>query len=232
MDVLGEETPSSVLQSMQLGIDVNRHKVLVGLAVVMYEMSCNSCGCYLGNHHEISHCIAAIAIETLQTEPCVPGSGVDCTLGFVYALNLCIVQFEFMSQHLVFANCIPLVLKLFNQNVPIFVAAKNRFLPVLYCAISVSRFRLYFSIPALDFPRCLLCPTPELTEEGLVCCSLHTLYLISHELPELLMDAQEAGDDSEVCWRNLFSCINLLKILQKLVKWKHSRTMVLLTDLS
>jgi hypothetical protein len=28
----------------------------------------------------------------------------------------------------VFANCIPLVLKLFNQNVPIFVAAKNKFL--------------------------------------------------------------------------------------------------------
>ena len=40
-----------------------------------------------------------------------------------------LVQFEFMSQHLVFANCIPLVLKLFNQNVPIFVAAKNKFLP-------------------------------------------------------------------------------------------------------
>jgi len=34
-------------------------------------------------------------------------------------------QFEYMSQHLVFANCIPLILKYLNQNISAFVAAKN-----------------------------------------------------------------------------------------------------------
>uniref|UniRef100_A0A7N5K4I1 Striatin interacting protein 2 n=1 Tax=Ailuropoda melanoleuca TaxID=9646 RepID=A0A7N5K4I1_AILME len=38
---------------------------------------------------------------------------------------------------------------------------------------------------------------------------------------------QEAGDNNQFCWRNLFSCINLLRLLNKLTKWKHSRTMML-----
>jgi hypothetical protein len=37
IDVLAEETPSSVLESMQLGIDVNRHKVLK--LIVMFASS-------------------------------------------------------------------------------------------------------------------------------------------------------------------------------------------------
>lgn len=41
-----------------------------------------------------------------------------------------------------------------------------------------------------------------------------------------LLCFQEAGDSNQFCWRNLFSCINLLRILNKLTKWKHSRTMV------
>lgn len=36
-----------------------------------------------------------------------------------------IYQFEFMSQHLVFANCIPLVLKFLNQNIIAYIEAKN-----------------------------------------------------------------------------------------------------------
>lgn len=36
-----------------------------------------------------------------------------------------IYQFEFISQHLVFANCIPLVLKFFNQNITAYITAKN-----------------------------------------------------------------------------------------------------------
>ena len=32
-----------------------------------------------------------------------------------------VYQFEFMSQHLVFANCIPLILKFFNQNIIAYV---------------------------------------------------------------------------------------------------------------
>lgn len=36
-----------------------------------------------------------------------------------------IYQFEFMSQHLVFANCIPLVLKFLNQNILAYIETKN-----------------------------------------------------------------------------------------------------------
>lgn len=95
------------------------------------------------------------------------------------------VQFEYVSQHLVFANCIPLILKFFNQNIMSYISAKN-------------------SICVLDFPHCVV-----------------------HEMPELTAESLEAGDNNQFCWRNLFSCINLLRILNKLTKWKHSRTMML-----
>lgn len=36
-----------------------------------------------------------------------------------------IYQFEFISQHLVFANCIPLVIKFLNQNLVSYVSTKN-----------------------------------------------------------------------------------------------------------
>jgi len=40
-----------------------------------------------------------------------------------------------MSQHLVFANCIPLVLKFFNQNISSYVSAKNTYLLLSrYCS--------------------------------------------------------------------------------------------------
>ncbi|KAF3859542.1 hypothetical protein F7725_021941 [Dissostichus mawsoni] len=96
-----------------------------------------------------------------------------------------IYQFEIVSQHLVFANCIPLILKFFNQNIMSYISAKN-------------------SICVLDFPNCVV-----------------------HEMPELTAESLEAGDSNQFCWRNLFSCINLLRILNKLTKWKHSRTMML-----
>ena len=38
-----------------------------------------------------------------------------------------VYQFEFVSQHLVFANCIPLVLKFINQDIVQYVTAKNRY---------------------------------------------------------------------------------------------------------
>uniref|UniRef100_A0A8C7Z3F8 Striatin interacting protein 1 n=1 Tax=Oryzias sinensis TaxID=183150 RepID=A0A8C7Z3F8_9TELE len=96
-----------------------------------------------------------------------------------------LADFEYMAQHLVFANCIPLILKFFNQNIMSYITAKN-------------------SISVLDFPHCVI-----------------------HELPELTAESLEAGDNNQFCWRNLFSCINLLRILNKLTKWKHSRTMML-----
>ncbi|XP_013414716.1 striatin-interacting protein 1 [Lingula anatina] len=143
-DVLPEEMPTTVLQSMKLGIDVNRHKEVIVKAISGLLL-------LLLKHFKLNH----------------------------------IYQFEYMSQHLVFANCIPLVLKFFNQNIMSYVGAKN-------------------NIPLLDFPVCVIGDQPELTAESL-----------------------EAGDDLQFCWRNLFSCINLLRILNKLTKWKHSRTMML-----
>ncbi|ESO85181.1 hypothetical protein LOTGIDRAFT_221410 [Lottia gigantea] len=143
-DVLPEEMPTTVLQSMKLGIDVNRHKEIIVKAISGLLL-------LLLKHFKLNH----------------------------------IYQFEFMSQHLVFANCIPLVLKFFNQNILSYVSAKN-------------------SIPVLDFPNCVTGDQPDLTAETM-----------------------ENGDNQTFCWRNLFSCINLLRILNKLTKWKHSRTMML-----
>jgi len=96
-----------------------------------------------------------------------------------------IYQFEFVSQHLVFANCIPLVLKFFNQNIMAYIQAKN-------------------TIAIIDFPSCVIGEQPELTAGTL-----------------------EIGDNQQFCWRNMFSCTNLLRILNKLTKWKHSRIMML-----
>ncbi|XP_028305028.1 striatin-interacting protein 2 isoform X3 [Gouania willdenowi] len=143
-DVLPEEMPITVLQSMKLGIDVNRHKEIIVKAISALLL-------LLLKHFKLNH----------------------------------IYQFEIISQHLVFANCIPLILKFFNQNIMSYISAKN-------------------SICVLDFPHCVV-----------------------HEMPELTAESLEAGDSSQFCWRNLFSCINLLRILNKLTKWKHSRTMML-----
>jgi len=143
-DVLPEEMPMTVMQSMKLGIDVNRHKEIIVKSVSGILL-------LLLKHFKINH----------------------------------IYQFEFMSQHLVFANCIPLVLKFFNQNIMAYIQSKN-------------------NIALLDFPSCVIGEQPELTTETL-----------------------EVGDTSLYCWRNMFSCINLLRVLNKLTKWKHSRIMML-----
>nr|XP_014094336.1 striatin-interacting protein 1 homolog [Bactrocera oleae] len=100
-----------------------------------------------------------------------------------------IYQFEFMSQHLVFANCIPLVLKFFNQTITEYVGMKN-------------------TIPLLDFPSCVIGEQPDLSGESFVYSG-------------------ETADKPYYSWRNVFSCINLLRILNKLIKWKHSRVMML-----
>lgn len=56
----------------------------------------------------------------------------------------------------------------------------------------------------MDFPSCVIGEQPELTSDSLV-----------------------IGDSASYSWRNVFSCINLLRILNKLIKWKHSRVMML-----
>ncbi|XP_042326250.1 striatin-interacting protein 2 isoform X2 [Sceloporus undulatus] len=143
-DVLPEEMPITVLQSMKLGVDVNRHKEIIVKAISALLL-------LLLKHFKLNH----------------------------------IYQFEYVSQHLVFANCIPLILKFFNQNIMSYITAKN-------------------SISVLDYPFCTV-----------------------HDLPELNAESLETGENNQFCWRNLFSCINLLRILNKLTKWKHSRTMML-----
>ncbi len=143
-DVLPEEMPMTVLQSMKLSTDVNRHKEIIVKAVSAILL-------LLLKHFKLNH----------------------------------IYQFEFLSQYLVFANCIPLILKFFNQNISAYVGAKN-------------------VIPILDFPSCVIGDQPELTSETL-----------------------EIGDNQQCCWKNVFSCINLLRVLNKVTKWKHSRIMML-----
>lgn len=143
-DVLPEEMPMTVLQSMKLGTDVNRHKEIIVKAVSGILL-------LLLKHFKLNH----------------------------------VYQFEFLSQYLVFANCIPLILKFFNQNIGAYVGAKN-------------------VIPILDFPSCVIGDQPELTSESL-----------------------EIGDNQQCSWRNVFSCINLLRVLNKVTKWKHSRIMML-----
>jgi len=152
-DVLPEEMPMTVVQSLKLGIDVNRHKEIIVKAVSAILL-------LLLKHFRINH----------------------------------IYQFEFMSQHLVFANCIPLVLKFFNQNILAYIGSKN-------------------NISLLDFPSCVIGEQPpaELTSETLDAGSS----------PDSLNSLQS------YCWRNMFSCINLLRVLNKLTKWKRSRIMML-----
>lgn len=144
-DLLPEEMPMTVLQSLKLGIDVNRHKEIIVKAVTAILL-------LLLKHFKLNH----------------------------------VYQFEVMSQHLVYANCMPLVLKFFNQNILSYVGAKN-------------------SIPIFDFPACVIGEQPELTKECL-----------------------DIGDSTvPYSWRNVFSCINLLRILNKLTKWKNARIMML-----
>ncbi|ERE91048.1 protein FAM40A-like protein [Cricetulus griseus] len=107
-DVLPEEMPTTVLQSMKLGVDVNRHKEVIVKAISAVLL-------LLLKHFKLNH----------------------------------IYQFEYMAQHLVFANCIPLILKFFNQNIMSYITAKN-------------------SISVLDYPHCVVNELPELTAESLM----------------------------------------------------------------
>uniref|UniRef100_A0A8C7H8I5 Striatin interacting protein 1 n=1 Tax=Oncorhynchus kisutch TaxID=8019 RepID=A0A8C7H8I5_ONCKI len=122
-DVLPEEMPTTVLQSMKLGVDVNRHKEIIVKAISAILL-------LLLKHFKLNHIYQVLATHTQ---------------------------------------------------------------PLTSNFISV-----------LDFPYCVV-----------------------HDLPELTAESLEAGDINQFCWRNLFSCINLLRILNKLTKWKHSRTMML-----
>ncbi|NXA53720.1 STRP1 protein, partial [Nothocercus julius] len=86
--------------------------------------------------------------------------------GSLFTCPACLCsQFEYMAQHLVFANCIPLILKFFNQNIMSYITAKN-------------------SISVLDYPYCVVHELPELTAESLVSCFL---------VPQARGHAQQVG---------------------------------------
>ncbi|VDK53201.1 unnamed protein product [Gongylonema pulchrum] len=105
-----------------------------------------------------------------------------------------IYQFEYLGQNLVFANCIPLILKFLDQNMVRYVQSKHE-------------------LPPYNYPRAPL------------------YYARNHEeWPVFTADNLEEGDSqspSYHLWRNVFSAINLLRVLNKLTKWKHPRTMML-----
>ncbi|CAF2737239.1 unnamed protein product [Rotaria sp. Silwood2] len=143
-DVIPEEMPCSMVQTMKLGFDINRHKEMIVKSVSAILL-------LLLKHLKVNH----------------------------------IYQFEYVCQNLVFSNCITVILKFFNHNILSHIQAKNTITP-------------------LDFPTCVIGPQPELTAD-------------LFDLPET----------ENYCWRNMFSSINLLRILNKLTKGKHARTMVL-----
>lgn len=97
-----------------------------------------------------------------------------------------IYQFEYICQQLMFANCIPLIIKFLSQEMTEFVQSKN-------------------TISVWDFPVCVIGEQPELSSA--------TIELLSETQP--------------YCWRNMFSSINLLRILNKLTKWKNCRIIML-----
>ncbi|NWY53738.1 STRP1 protein, partial [Chionis minor] len=114
---------------------------------------------------EMPHfCRAAPPAQALQVESHLPGEAGQDLAALQGALGTgrtqdgspftCFSpQFEYMAQHLVFANCIPLILKFFNQNIMSYITAKN-------------------SISVLDYPYCVVHELPELTAESLVSHSL------------------------------------------------------------
>lgn len=101
-----------------------------------------------------------------------------------------IYQFEYVSQQLMFANCIPLILKFLSQDI--------------YSYIVTSKS----DITTFEFPTCVIGKQPEMTTEQ-------------------MNQAIELSSLRSYSWRNMFSCINLVRILNKLTKWKHSRIMML-----
>lgn len=138
---------TTVLQSMKLGIDVNRHKEIIvkaisGLLLLLlkhfklnhiYQVCC-AFSFHFNTAHFLFHTQSVIAIWWYPVDLwiliCVDGWEKEIYWFWMmtdYLSGIFVQQFEFTSQHLVFANCIPLVLKFFNQDIVAYVNAKNRY---------------------------------------------------------------------------------------------------------
>ena len=129
-DVLPEEMPMTVMQSMKLGRmlwiflpwSLKGRKSKSSIGTFHCFTCCNKSeestvlsvawpqGIDVNRHKEIIvKAVSAVLLLLLK----------HFKINHVY-------QFEFMSQHLVFANCIPLVLKFFNQNIMAYIGSKNK----------------------------------------------------------------------------------------------------------
>lgn len=98
-----------------------------------------------------------------------------------------IYQFEYVSQQLMFANCIPLILKFLSHDIASYIVSTSR-----------------SNLSVVEFPACVIGEQPDAS-----------VWLWGNATAE------------PYNWRNMFSCINLVRILNKLTKWKHSRIMML-----
>uniref|UniRef100_A0AC35TVT3 Striatin-interacting protein 1 homolog n=1 Tax=Rhabditophanes sp. KR3021 TaxID=114890 RepID=A0AC35TVT3_9BILA len=104
-----------------------------------------------------------------------------------------IYQFEHLSNYLVFANGIPLLLKFLDRNMPRYVQSKNEFVCMGYpqSFVHYAKYQEW----------------PRLTAENMETEEM--------KLPDFYM------------WRNLFTAINLVRVVTKLTKGKHNRTSML-----
>lgn len=108
-----------------------------------------------------------------------------------------VYQFENISQQLMFANCIPLILKIFNQNIIQYVTSRN-------------------NIDFLTYPVCLIGDPAK-----------DSVDWPSEIVKEFDLAILAITSSQNCTWRNMFSCINMARILNKLTKWKYARTMML-----
>ena len=200
-DVIPEEMPCSMVQTMKLGFDINRHKVRIG------HLECSELRkaiLFIGNDRESRVSDSFTASQTLESQSYLSSRerpharsrtrdrSSPC---FASSLNISakISSFPIVSRWS------------WNSSIIIFsLTFKRRTRKIIFSpsiVIPVDRFSS--SIAPLDFPACVIGPQPELTAD--------------------LFDIPETEN---YCWRNMFSSINLLRILNKLTKGKHARTMV------
>uniref|UniRef100_A0A914EH44 Uncharacterized protein n=1 Tax=Acrobeloides nanus TaxID=290746 RepID=A0A914EH44_9BILA len=168
-DVLTPETDNNEMLSNSINLDTSNKNVLEDVVRVAIDIN---------RHKEIVvKACSAILILLLKW----------FRLNHVY-------QFENLSQCLVLANCLPLVLKFLDQNMCRYVQSKHELAPFNY-----PHAPLYYARNGDEWP---------------------TLNVDN-------VDNPETESRSYYLWRNVFSSINLLRVLNKLTKWKHARTMML-----
>lgn len=104
---------------MKLGVDVNRHKEIIVKAISAILL-------LLLKHFKLNH-IYQVWNPQHNSDVTILFENIRPTELTEYVF-VCLSQFEYMAQHLVFANCIPLILKFFNQNIMSYITAKNRYI--------------------------------------------------------------------------------------------------------